>query len=135
MLLESYEAERTLVANRLLATTDRAFRLLMGSLTDGGNRGHCRSRHAVDAILGPRMSRHETEQLSVLRASKGEAACGQESFVYVDDSHITSTYSRTLAPMLSRKLAGALPPGWIADNTPADTTLTLPAASTAPSPN
>ena len=55
--------------------------------------------------------------------------------VYMDDSHITSTYSRTLVPMLSRKLAGALPSGWIADNIPADTTLTLPAARTAPSPN
>jgi hypothetical protein len=32
--------------------------------------------------------------------------------VYVDDSHITSTYSRTLAPMLSRKLAAVLPEGW-----------------------
>jgi hypothetical protein len=32
--------------------------------------------------------------------------------VYADDSHITSTYSRTLAPMLSRKLAVALPAGW-----------------------
>jgi peptidoglycan/LPS O-acetylase OafA/YrhL len=55
--------------------------------------------------------------------------------VYMDDSHITSTYSRTLVPMLSRKLAGALPSGWIADNIPAGTTLTLPSASTAPSPN
>jgi hypothetical protein len=33
--------------------------------------------------------------------------------VYADDSHITATYSRTLAPMLSRKLAAALPPGWM----------------------
>ena len=31
--------------------------------------------------------------------------------------------------MLSRKLAGALPSGWIADNIPADTTLTVPAAT------
>ena len=53
--------------------------------------------------------------------------------VYLDDSHITSTYSRTLAPMLSRKLAGALPTGWIADNTSADTTLKRPAAITPPS--
>ena len=33
--------------------------------------------------------------------------------VYRDDSHITEAYSKTLAPMLSRKLSGALPPGWM----------------------
>jgi len=44
--------------------------------------------------------------------------------VYWDDSHITSSYSRTLAPMLSRKLAGVLPPGWI------DTTATHPVPHT-----
>ena len=52
--------------------------------------------------------------------------------VYVDDSHITSTYSRTLVPMLSRKLAGALPPDWIADSASADTAPKRPAASAAP---
>jgi hypothetical protein len=52
--------------------------------------------------------------------------------VYIDDSHITSTYSRTLVPMLSRKLAGALPPDWIADNASADTAPKRPAASAAP---
>ena len=35
--------------------------------------------------------------------------------VYVDDSHITSTYSRTLAPALSRKLAAVLPQDWYRD--------------------
>jgi hypothetical protein len=33
--------------------------------------------------------------------------------VYSDDSHITATYSRTLAPMLARKLTRAWPPGWV----------------------
>jgi hypothetical protein len=33
--------------------------------------------------------------------------------VYRDDSHITAAYSRTLAPMLARKLQSALPIGWI----------------------
>ncbi len=32
--------------------------------------------------------------------------------VYSDDSHITASYSRTLAPMLARKLTDAWPPGW-----------------------
>jgi hypothetical protein len=33
--------------------------------------------------------------------------------VYRDDSHITATYARSLAPMLLRKLSGVLPPEWI----------------------
>ena len=53
--------------------------------------------------------------------------------VYVDDSHITATYSRTLVPMLSRKLAGVLPPDWIVDNASGDTQ--HPAAITAPNSN
>jgi peptidoglycan/LPS O-acetylase OafA/YrhL len=34
--------------------------------------------------------------------------------VYCDDSHITATYSRSLAPMLERQLLAALPPEWVA---------------------
>jgi len=33
--------------------------------------------------------------------------------VYRDDSHITAAYSRTLAPMLLRKISKALPAGWM----------------------
>lgn len=33
--------------------------------------------------------------------------------VYRDDSHITAAYARTLAPMLEKRLAVALPPGWM----------------------
>ena len=33
--------------------------------------------------------------------------------VYRDDSHITATYARSLAPILARKLEKVLPPGWM----------------------
>jgi peptidoglycan/LPS O-acetylase OafA/YrhL len=33
--------------------------------------------------------------------------------VYRDDSHMTVAYARTLAPMLGREIASALPPGWL----------------------
>jgi hypothetical protein len=33
--------------------------------------------------------------------------------VYRDDSHITETYAKSLAPILSRKLAKVLPSGWM----------------------
>jgi len=32
--------------------------------------------------------------------------------VYRDDSHITATYARSLAPILARKLAKVMPPEW-----------------------
>lgn len=35
--------------------------------------------------------------------------------VYRDDSHITATYARSLAPALAARLADALPGGWLAD--------------------